>query len=326
MAVRAALPTELRGVVSFTAQATASPDGLIASALPTPLVRGALVGWPKLVPGVVGIGSRVRAYVEHQRGRTRSVALIYHGRRPEWAVLLLAAVPGPEGADAAFRLLSGVCGLAAQHGMHRVFGAVPDETRARETLFQAGFYSYTRETWFAKKGPVREPSRRLEGRIARGRDAHDLFRFYAATTPHAVQRAEQLSVEDFDVGSRAGAFDPPHMGGNPLAMRRQLLVLLADEHRPRGSAVSYRGRDRHPHVCKVRTADGDVDLARDLLRGAAFDLPDDRPLAVPVRSYEDHVSRALVMEGFDEIATAMLFVKELAVRVEEPVFATVPAR
>jgi len=45
-----------------------------------------------------------------------------------------------------------------------------------------------------------------------------------------------------------------------------------------------------------------------------------------VRSYEEHVSRALVMEGFDEIATAMLFVKELAVRVEEPVFATVPAR
>ncbi len=326
MPVRAALLTELRSIVSFTAQATASPEGIIGSALPTPLVRGALVGWPKLVPGVVGVGARVRAYVEHQRGRTRSAALVYSGRRPEWVVLLLATGPGPEGADSAFRLLSGVCALAAQHGMHRVFGAVPDETRAREILFQAGFYSYTRETWFAKKGPVAEPSRQLEGRIARGRDAHDLFRFYAATTPHAVQRAEQLTVEDFDVGRRAGAFDPPHMGGNPLAMRRQVLMLLADEQRPRAFAVAYRGSDRHPHVCKVRTADRDVDLARELLRSAAFELPDDRPITVPVRSYEEHISRALVMEGFAEIATAMLFVKELAVRVEEPAFATVPAR
>ena len=326
MAVRAALPTELRGVVAFTAQATARTGGLIGSALPTPLVRGALVGWPTLVPGMLGIRGRVRAYLEHQRERTRSVALVYQGRRPEWVVLLLAAEPGPEGADAAFRLLSGVCALAAQHGMHRVFGAVPDETRARETLFQAGFYSYTRETWFAKKGPVEEPSRRLEGRIARGRDAHDLYRFYVATTPHAVQRAEQLTVEDFDVGRRAGAFDPPHMGGNPLAMRRQLLMLLSDQDRPRAFAISYSGRDHHPHVCKVRTADGDVDLARDLLRGASFELPDDRLLTVPVRSYEEHISRALAMEGFNEIATAMLFVKELAARVEEPAFATVPAR
>ncbi len=326
MPVRAALPTELRGIVSFATQATGSRDGIVGSALPTPLVRGALVSWLRLVPGLIGMGGRVRPYVEHQRGRIRSAALVYRGRRPEWVVLLLAADPGPEGADAAFRLLSGVCALAAQHGMHRVFGAVPDETRARETLFQAGFYSYTRETWFAKKGPVAEPSRQLQGHIARGQDAHDLFRFYVATTPHAVQRAEQLTVEDFDVSRRAGAFDPPHMGGNPLAMQRQILMLIADERRARAFAVSYRGGDRHPHVCKVRTADGDVDLARELLRGAVAELPADRPIAVPVRAYEEHISRALAMEDFSEIATAMLFVKELAVRVEEPAFATVPAR
>lgn len=326
MPVRVALPTELRSIVSFAAEATASPDGVIGSALPTPLVRGALVAWPKLVPGVIGMRGSLRAYVEHQRGRIRATALVYRGRRPEWVVLLLAASPGPEGADAAFRLVSGVCALAAQQGMHRVFGAVPDETRAREILFQAGFYSYTRETWFAKREPVPEPSRRLEGRIAGGRDAHDLFRFYVATTPHAVQRAEQLGVEDFDTGRRAGAFDPPHIGGNPLAMKRQILMLLADEQRPRAFAISYRGTDRHPHVCKVRTADGDTDLARELLRGAACELPDDRPITVPVRSYEEHVGRALASEGFSEVATAMLFVKELAVRIEERAFATVPAR
>ena len=326
MSVRAALPTELSSVVAFVAAAAGSTEGIVGAVLPTPLVRGALVGWKKLLPGVLGIGGRVRAYVEQQRGRVRAAALVYHGRRPEWVVLLMAAEHGPEGADAAFRLLSGLSALAAQHGMHRVFGAVPDEARARETFFQAGFYSYTRESWFARNGPLPEPTRRLEGRIAGGRDAHDLFRFYAMTTPHAVQRAEQLAVEDFDVGRRAGAFDPPYIGGNPLAMRRQLLMLLADERRPRAFALAYRGTERHPHVCKVRTADGDVDLARELLRGAAQDLAPVRPIAVPVRSYEEHVARALAMEGFGEVATAMLFVKELAVRVEEPALAPAVVR
>ena len=326
MSVRAALPTELSSVVAFVAAAAGSSEGIVGAVLPTPLVRGALVGWKKLMPGVLGIGGRVRTYVEQQRGRVRAAALVYHGRRPEWVVLLMAAEHGPEGADAAFRLLSGVSALAAQHGMHRVFGAVPDEARARETFFQAGFYSYTRESWFARNGPLPEPSRRLEGRIAGGRDAHDLFRFYAMTTPHAVQRAEQLTVEDFDVGRRAGAFDPPHIGGNPLAMRRQVLMLIADERRPRAFAIAYRGTERHPHVCKVRTAEGDVDLARELLRGAAQDLAPVRPIAVPVRSYEDHVARALSMEGFGEVATAMLFVKELAVRVEEPALAPAVVR
>ncbi|HEX4743366.1 MAG TPA: hypothetical protein VFW12_01700, partial [Candidatus Limnocylindria bacterium] len=312
MPVRAVLPTELKSVIAFVTAATESPDAIVGAVLPTPLARGALVSWKKLAPGVLGLGGRVRAYVEQQRGRVRAATLIYHGRRPEWVVLLMAAEHGPEGADAAFRLLSGVSALAAQHGMHRVFGAVPDEARARETFFQAGFYSYTRESWFARNGPLPEPSRRLDGRIAGGRDAHDLFRFYAMTTPHAVQRAEQLTVEDFDVGRRAGAFDPPHIGGNPLAMRRQVLMLLADERRPRAFAIAYRGTERHPHVCKVRTAEGDVDLARELLRSAALDLAPVRPIAVPVRSYEDHVARALSMEGFGEVATAMLFVKELA--------------
>src|SRR5687767_834822 len=150
MSVRAALPTEISAVVAFVSSAVGSPDGIVGAVLPTPLVRGALVGWKKLMPGVIGIGGRVRTYVEHQRGRFRAAALIYRGRRPEWVVLLMAAEHGPEGADAAFRLLSGVSALAAQHGMHRVFGAVPDEARARETFFQAGFYSYTRETWFAR--------------------------------------------------------------------------------------------------------------------------------------------------------------------------------
>ena len=46
----------------------------------------------------------------------------------------------------------------------------------------------------------------------------------------------------------------------------------------------------------------------------------------PVRSYEEHVGRALLAEGFREFATLMLFTKELAERVEERVFAPAVVR
>jgi hypothetical protein len=242
-------------------------------------------------------------------------------------ILLLGAMYEPGGADSAFRLLSGISAAAARAGMHRLFAAVPDEARARETFFQTGFYSYTRETWFtATPAQLAEPHR-TSARRAGPSDAHDLFRFYAATTPHAVQRAEQLSVPDFDVTRRGGAYDPPHLiGGNPLAMRRAAALIDGDERSTRAFAFAFEGRDRHPHVVKVRTRDGDVDLARDLLRASVATLPANRPVTVPVRSYEEHVARALLAEGFRDTAISMLFVKELAIRIEERALAPAAVR
>lgn len=326
--MRAAGPFDLAGTSAYVASILRDPASIIGCVLPAPLAGGAVAGWPRLLPGLFGLRSGVRVYVEEQAGRTRAAALVYEAHRPEWVVLILVADPTPAGADGAFRLLSDLCAAAARRGVHRVFGSVPDEVRARETFFQAGFYSYTRETWYVSAGsPLPRPSRDAGQLIARGADAHDLFRFYMATTPHAVQRAEQLFVRDFDVSRDAGAFEPPHLvGGNPLAMRRATVIIERHEDRPRSIAVGFRGLDRHPHVLKVRTADGDADRARDLVRAVAKDLPADRPLAAPVRSYEEHVARGLLSDGFKESATAMLFVKELAVRIEEPALAPVVVR
>ena len=45
--------------------------------------------------GVFGLGGRLRVYLEEYRGQLRSTALVYDGRRPEWVVLVLAALPEP---------------------------------------------------------------------------------------------------------------------------------------------------------------------------------------------------------------------------------------
>jgi hypothetical protein len=325
---RAATPFDMRRVSALFESALRTREGIVASALPAPLAGAALGGWRGLIGGLLGFGGRLRIYLEEYRGQLRSIALVYDGRRAEWVVLLLAALPEPGGTDSAFRLLSGISAAAARSGMERFFAAVPDDARARETFFQAGFYSYTRETWYAaERAALPAPSARMRAREATSVDAHDLFRFYAMTTPHAVQRAEQLSMRDFDLGRRGGAYDPPHLiGGNPLSMSRRLALIDHDETKPCAVALAFAGLDHHPNVLKVRTAGSDVDLARDLVRAAVRALPPGRPITSPVRSYEEHVARALLSEGFRDAATAMLFVKELAIRVEEPALAPAVVR
>ena len=178
--------TDLPRVTRFLTAASRTPDAIVASVLPQPLVASALAGWRTLLPGTFGMRNRLRLYIEEYRGRLCAIALVYSGRRPEWVILALAAVPDPGGAEGSFKLLEHLSTSAAQHGQLRMYGAVADATdgsstggtaRARETFFQAGFYSYTRETWYAApRAPLRAPSHNLDALYARGRADHSANR------------------------------------------------------------------------------------------------------------------------------------------------------
>jgi hypothetical protein len=319
---------DVRAAAEIFRMARTNPErGIVAAVLPTPFLV-ALSDPFTVIRGGLGIHSKARLFVESS-GRMRAAALVFVTKRPEWVVLLLAARPDPGGADGAFRVLSEVCAAAAREGMQRVFAAVPDQPLSRETFFQAGFYSYTTETWFVASGPVTaETTADRAVRPAKGRDAHDLFKLYLRTTPHAVQRAEQLSVHDFDLDRSAGALAPPHLlQGNPLSMRRGAMLVTRDADDELDAAyVAFHGRGLHPHICKLRTEHIDVDLARDLLRIGASSLDARHAVACPVRPYEEHVARALESEGFRAVAGAMLFVKELAMRIEERALAPAVVR
>ena len=162
MPARAATPFDVPRVSALLERSLGAPDAVLASALPVPFAGGAIPGAQRLALGLAGIGgARLHVFLEEYRGQLRSAALVYDGRRPEWVIVLLGAMGEQGGTDSAFRLLSGLSAAAARAGMHRLFAAVPDETRARETFFQAGFYSYTRETWLVARGssPSRAASR-----------------------------------------------------------------------------------------------------------------------------------------------------------------------
>src|SRR2546430_5477947 len=184
MPARAATPLDLRRVSALLVETTRDPAGIMASALPAPLAAGAVASWMRLLPGLIGVQGRLRVFLEEYRGQLRSTALVYDGRRPEWVVLILAALSEAGGADSAFRLLSGISGAAARAGMQRIFAAVPAEALARRTFFQPGVYFYTRRTWvIATPAPAGHPSRAVTPRAAPRPDAPALYPFYAMTTP-----------------------------------------------------------------------------------------------------------------------------------------------
>src|SRR5256714_12356050 len=120
------MPTDLPRVTRFLTGASREPDAILGSVLPQPLVSSALAGWRKLLPGTLGMRARLRLYIEEYRGRLCAVALIYSGRRPEWVILALAAVPDPGGAEGSFKLLSYVSAVARHHRHYRLFGALAD--------------------------------------------------------------------------------------------------------------------------------------------------------------------------------------------------------
>src|SRR5256886_8314034 len=152
------MPMDLRRVSTLLTDSLHDPACLLASALPAPLAAGAVASWLRLLPGLVGLQGRLRVFLEEYRGQLRSTALVYDSRRPEWVVLILAALTEAGGADSAFRLLSGISGAAARAGMQRIFAAVPDEALARRTFFQPGVYFYTRRTWvIATPAPAGHP-------------------------------------------------------------------------------------------------------------------------------------------------------------------------
>src|SRR5258708_5698601 len=144
------MPTDVPRITRFLTLATHTPDAIVASVLPQPLVASALAGWRTLLPGTFGVRNRLRLYIEEYHGRLCAVALVFSGRRPEWVILALAAVPDPGGAEGSFKLLEHLSASAANHGQLRLYGAVADAAagtpasgtaRARETFFHARVYS-----------------------------------------------------------------------------------------------------------------------------------------------------------------------------------------
>jgi hypothetical protein len=276
-------------------------------------------------------------YVFERDGRVAGLLRVERDTgRDEWTVVELDAVGGLDAGDVRFRLVQHLLRDGAKRGASRFHVACADADDNVELFMQAGFVRFGDERilFRAPQGPMPAPLPDVEAREAGIRpatplDAVALSRLYAAVTPAPVQRLECVRIPDWE-----------RQGRDWRVPRSSLVPILrfADVHAfvqeaPGGGPDGTRldaflqvgvAKEDQPHYVKV-LARPEADAAT-LLRfalGVIAERADPSTIRregviAPVRTYEAPLDRRFEEQGFKDVATVTLLMKETLVRVAEP--------
>jgi len=199
---------------------------------------------------------------------------------------------------------------------------------------QAGFARYGEERVMYRPPDQKLPTPWTDERIAAARirqarpvDATALMQLYASVTPAPVQRLEGFRIPDWE-----------RQGSNWRVPRSSLAPILrfadldgfvqdsADGVHLDGFVQTGVAHEDQPHYLRlVGRPEADlgllVDFGLGVIAGQAQRNGAGHPnhgVLAPVRTYESPADRRLEEQGFGEIATVTLLMKETLVRVAEP--------
>jgi hypothetical protein len=170
-------------------------------------------------------------------------------------------------------------------------------------------------------------------RPAAGVDALAISRLYAAVTPVPVQRLEGLRIHDWERQGRE--WRVPRSSLAPI-LRFADVEAYVQASPDAGDGTQLQAfvqvgvaKEDQPHYLKVMALPG-IDLAPIVGFGlgviaARTERSGDRRQGIlaPVRTYESPIDNELEANGFEDLATVTLLMKETLIRVAEP--ALVPA-
>ena len=254
--------------------------------------------------------------------------------RDEWTVVELDAVGGLDAGDVRFRLVQHLLRDGAKRGATRFHVACADADDNVELFMQAGFVRFGDERIrFRPAGELPAPWSEAEAREAGIRPtsplhALGLSRLYSAVTPAPVQRLECLRLADWERLGREWRI--PRSSLNPILRFADVYTYVLEAPGGGRDGVQLDGlvqvgvaKEDQPHYLKV-IARPEADTAP-LIRfalGVIAERADKSTrhegVIAPVRTYESPLDRRLEEDGFEDIATVTLLMKETLVRVAEP--------
>jgi hypothetical protein len=206
---------------------------------------------------------------------------------------------------------------------------------------QAGFMRYGEELILVRPASAPLPAPMSEADAAASfirpttpLDALPLSRLYAAATPAPVQRIEAYRLADWE--RQGSAWRIPRSSLAPILRFADVesYVQESPDGGPDGTTVCGFlqvgvAKEDQPHYLKV-IARPETDVAPlvrfglGVIRARSGNDPrHEHGVIAPVRTYEAPLDRRLEDEGFRDVATVTLLMKETLVRVAEP--ALVPA-
>ena len=211
------------------------------------------------------------------------------------------------------RLLEKLCLEAGEQGIHRIFARLPEDGPEVEAFQQVGFSIYTREDVFRL---VQIPPDLVHPKTVRPQqptDSWGLQGLYADVAPRLVQRAENITVREWETTS----------GPWPRQARREGYVL-----EDKGEIIGYlrirQGQTGHwlemlLHPQAYERADELVEQSLSLLT----EYPP-RPIYCCVRRYQGGLRAPLEARGLHQFASQCVMMKYTAVLIKKPALKLIP--
>lgn len=257
-------------------------------------------------------------YLPSKRGRAIGFLQVRpRSNRPEADVTFLA--PSLEADEDAvsiwYRLLAECTQCVGDQGGQRIFTQVSDNNGTEDVFRQAGFTVYAHEDiyWLGERPGDMMRTQIL--RHQRSRDAWNLLRLYAQTTPRPVQIAEGMLSPEGHSGKIREWWDQSRGSGYVLPVGHEI-----------GGAVRLL-RGRAAYWLRFWLNPAMHDYGDPLLRGALSLLwaAPRRPIYVSIREYQSGLRAPLEELGFRFWRSRSLMVKHTTARVKEPLMKLVPA-
>ena len=237
---------------------------------------------------------------------------------PEWDIVSLApSIDARVNASGTWeRLLHHVAEIAGSHEVLRVFVKAAPASQARDVFSRCAFSGYAYENIWAASDVARINQGSSSGRprSRRSGDTWALHQLYLHATPAEIQAAEGRPVLGLSSGIRLGRW---HMtreyvwedGG-------QICGYLAISRGPKGVALSPLVDPDASHCAAEMLAWG---VTRALAKRSA------QPVYCVTRHYDQVTAPWLRGNGFIKNSEWLLMVKQLAVRVKEPLLRLEPS-
>jgi ribosomal protein S18 acetylase RimI-like enzyme len=232
--------------------------------------------------------------------------------RHVWQILNLCLRPDLDRFKAGTALLDHLFNEGLSRGVSKFVVRVPVGDPTAELFAARGFESYATEHALLAESLKPRPMPELSGwRAMRRDDQLALYLLYRAVTPRKVSAVEAATFKEWRHSFQQGAWT----GDAPRSIRqRQFVVDRVEVVAWMGVSVGSGGR---PHTLGLMAQPQPADLWPDLVQRAAAYLAQHRPGPVwcSLRHYDEAAIKLLQREGFEVIASQMLMVKELALKV-----------
>ena len=222
--------------------------------------------------------------------------------------------PGGLEVDTTAALLRAMADVAATQGVVSLGAAIPDDSPFAAVFEESGFRAAVRERAYTRApGPARAPTAIAGLRPQQPADAWQICQLYRAITPAAVQQAEGLTADDWDITrgkrglfGRAGPSPERHV----VAGERGLDAWLEIRSDPGGT-------HRFALMAHPRAADAIGPIVRFALWRLSHS-----PAAltrVLVRDHEIPLAAGLMEAGFEPAGANRRMIKHLAIRLRAEV-------